>query len=108
MSEESVAFRLGAVERAVEKIAEAVQEIAHSTTQIARLEERHAETRDAMERAFVEIRESKANQVKLDERIRLIEIEIPSLMEIRTQINRAVWGLTGLVGVAIIGLVIVK
>ena len=105
---ELIEHRVGAVERAVESIAESVRVIADSTSKIVRLEERHDETREGLNRAFSETRDMKSDADKVDDRVRVIEVEMPSLKEVKAQINRAVWGLVGLVGIAIVGLVIIK
>lgn len=103
-----IEHRLSAVERAVEKIAEAVQVIAMNTTQIAQLEVRHTETRDGLTRAFDEIEKLQAGDVKADERLKLIEVEMPGLKETRNWVTRAMVGVVGFVGLAVIGLVVLK
>lgn len=108
MSDPVTEHRLSAVERAVVKISEAVERIAENTAQIANLEVRHAETRDGLERAFDEIGKIQGESKALDSRVQVIEQSMPGLTETRTNINRVIWGLAGMVGLALVGLVLVK
>lgn len=111
MSEPSsgiIGHRLDCVERAVEKIAEAVQEIAKSTNQLAQLEIRHAETRDGLERAFDEIAGLQRTDKEIDARIKTVEVEMPGLKETRGWVLRAMLALCCAVGLAVVGLVLVK
>ncbi len=100
--------RLNSVERAVEKIADAVQEIASNTTQIAKLEVRHAETRDSLERAFDEIGRLQGECAKFDDRLKVIEVEMPGLKETRALVMKGILVVLGVVALAVIGLVIPK
>lgn len=68
--------RIRAVEGAVEKIADSMQ-------QLVRLEERHAETRLGLDRAFVAIERRKEEHDRLGERVAKIERDMPGLMESR-------------------------
>lgn len=110
MSEPSsgiIGHRLDCVERAVEKIAEAVQEIAKSTNQLAQLEIRHAETRDGLERAFDEIGRIQTSDKEIDTRLKLIEVEMPGLKETRSWVLRAMLAVLSVVGLAVVGLALV-
>lgn len=124
--------RLTSVERAVETIASAVQEIAKNTTQIARIEVLHAETREGLERAFKEIslsraactkneerlrtieidmpalREAKVEQGEIEKRVLVIETAMPGLKETRSWVLRAMLALCGVVGVAVMATVLTK
>lgn len=100
--------RLSSVEKAVESIAHAVQEIANNTTQIVRLEMQHAETRAGLERAFEEIAKSRTACEKCDERLRTVELDMPGLRETRSWVLRLMLGVLGVVGMAMVGMVVVK
>lgn len=100
--------RLSSVERAVETIAQAVQEIAHNTTQIVRLEMQHAETRAGLERAFEEISKAQIASEKCGSRISLIEVEMPGIKETRGLVNRAMVAAVSAIGIALLGVVIIK
>lgn len=111
--------RLTAVEKAVEKIGEAVETIAKNTSQLALLEQRHAETRDGLERAFTEIarveekREEadgrilaieKAVPENLGKRLGAIEVAMPGLKEARGWLVAGVLAVFAVVGLATIKL----
>ena len=100
--------RVSVVEGAVDRIADAVQEIAKSTSMIAALEVRHAETRDGLERAFTEISKLETSDEKKGERIAAIEIEMPGLREVRKLVVTGVVGIISIVGTAVLGLVILR
>ena len=105
---------------------DAVKDIRDAVVTIARLEERHAETREAINRCF-QSAEKNANAilaVKADneERVALlrseyealkfrlaqIEARISPLEELRGVAMKGVWALVGIVGMALVGLVLVK
>ncbi len=100
--------RLTSVEKAVESIAHAVQEIASNTTQIVKLEMQHAETRAGLERAFEEIGKSRAACERCNERLRTVELDMPGLRETRSWVLRLMLGVLGVVGMAMVGMVVVK
>jgi len=108
MSSELIEHRLTAVESALTKVAQAIEDIAASTRLIAQLELKHAETRDALERAFGEIAKHKSECDRIDGRLRDVEMEIPSLTEMRMKFDKALYSIVGLVGVALVGLVLAK
>lgn len=105
---------------------DAVKDIRDAVVTIARLEERHAETREAINRCFqsAERNASAILAVKADteERVALlrseyealkfrlaqIESRISPLEELRGVAMKGVWALVGIVGMALVGLVLVK
>lgn len=91
-------FRVSALEGVVSEIKLAVKSIDQSLQTLARLEERHAETRDGLERAFGEIKDH-------EDRIRSVESDMPTMRLIRNWIVSGVLGTLGLVGVAVAKLV---
>lgn len=82
--------RLEAVERDMGEIKQAIQGIAGSLQTLARLEERHQETRDSLSRAFGQIEDH-------EQRIRHIERDIPVTKLVRNWVIAAMTGLCGLV-----------
>jgi len=112
---------------------EAVKDIRDAVVTIARLEERHVETRQAIERCFASAEKNAdaivaANQAlvaaKQDsnvsiasmrsdvESLRLqmskVEGRVAVVEELRGTVMRGVWSVIGLVGAALVGLVLVK
>jgi septal ring factor EnvC (AmiA/AmiB activator) len=79
--------RLDAVERDVSEIKQAIQSIAGSLQTLARLEERHQETREALNRSFAQLDDH-------EKRLRVMEHETP--------INKLVrnWVLAGVTAMA--------
>lgn len=108
MNDKVLEHRIDCVERAVEKIADAVQEIAKSTSQLAQLEIRHAETRDGLERAFDEIGCLQKTDKETDLRLKAIEVDMPGLKETRSWVLRAMLAVLGVVGTAMVGMVVLK
>lgn len=100
--------RVSVVESALETIAEAVKEIARNTTQIAQIEARHEETRNGLNRAFIEIDAINTEAKGVSSRITAVEIDMPGLREMRKYVVTAVVGIVSMVGVAVIGLVLLK
>ena len=94
---------------------DAVKDIRDAVVTIARLEERHVETREAINRCFagvekqsydvaalrVDIDHIKRDLVRVEGRLTVVE-------ELRSAVMRGVWSLVGLVGLAVAGLVFVK
>jgi len=91
-------FRLKALEDSMGRIGAAVDGINGSLVALTRLEERHMETRQGLERAFAAIKEARedgAAAVKearetsakdrdaTNERLRLVELEMPTLRLVR-------------------------
>lgn len=86
-------YRLATVEDAVKSIAE-------NLTQLTALEQKHIETREALGRAFSELKDH-------DVRIKAVEIEMPTLKLTRGWVITGVIGIVTLVGIAATSLVIV-
>ena len=86
--------QITALRDAVIRIEEATSRIADATEAMARLEERHAATRDGLVRAFGEIE-------KLDGRIAAVEKEVPSMRLMRT----VVFGSVLLLAIAAVGVI---
>lgn len=100
--------RMQALESAVQDIRDAVGQIAEAMVKIARLEERHQETRESLGRAFDRLDAVEKQQG--DTRVELVTIkaEIQPLKESRGWMVSGILGVLSLVGVAMIGLVLVK
>lgn len=93
-------LRLSLVERDVDGIKRAISEIRDSTKEISKslqllavLEQRHAETRDGLERAFIQLLDHET-------RLRNIEAEMPTMKMARGWTITGVIGIVGLVGLA--------
>lgn len=84
-------YRLGMIEKTL-------QAISDNLTQLATLEQKHIETRDALARAFKQID-------RTDERVRVIEMDMPTLRIVRKWVMAAVLGIVALVGVELIKMV---
>ena len=69
--------------------------------QLATLETQHAETRAAMGRAFEEIAE-------VEDRVTVLEMDMPVLKLTSSWVQRAAVGTLGVVGLALLAVVIVK
>ncbi len=101
---------------------DAVKDIRDAVVTIARLEERHAETRESINRCFQSV-EKNANAIlalkddnedrvavlrseyeELKFRIAQIEARISPLEELRGVAMKGVWALVGIVGMALVGL----
>jgi len=91
--------RVAVLERSCDDMKSAIFDIRDSLQVLARLEERHAETRDALGRAFNDIE-------KMEERVKNIELHLPGLIEMRGWVVMGMLGIAGLVGVALVGLVV--
>lgn len=86
----------------------ALTTIADALIKIARLEERHIETRDSLARAFSAI--EKVEHEQTEQRVVIAEMrgDMKQLQEVRGWIVSGVLAVAGLVGVAVVGLVVVK
>lgn len=109
-NDEIIAFRLASLEKITSEMAIAVKSIAESLTTMVRLEVKHEETREALERAFTAITNHRIAQdvvnKDIEMRSRAIETEMPTMKLTR---GWAITGATSAVGilfVAIIGLVL--
>lgn len=100
--------RLELVERAVSDIRDAVGQIAQAMDKIARLEERHQETRASLGRAFDRLDSIEKTQGELRVTLVRLEAAIVPLQESRGWMVKGMLALTGLVGFSVIGLVLVK
>ena len=99
MTEADHEVRLRMLEGNHDELQEAVKSIRDSLQSLVRLEERHIETKQSINRAFVELK-------SVDDRVKDIEIEIPALKEVRGWIITGVLGVMGLVGIALLTLVV--
>lgn len=135
MSDESeiaiLSHRVTAVEEtmreAIGEIRDGIREIAANTGKLAVLEERHAETRDGLVRAFTEIgklERSKCEQSacqaidaqirvvesrvpeKLEDRLMSIEVAMPALKETRRWVVAGVLAIVAAVGAAALSIVV--
>lgn len=107
MNEIATDTRLALLERDVNEIKEAIKSIAVSNSEISRslqtiavLETEHANTRQSLERAFSEIA-----SVKLE--VAEISRDMPGLKEIRGWVVTGVLAVAGIVGAAMV-LVVVR
>lgn len=100
-----IEHRIGAVEQAVERISLAVQKMAESTAKLVTLEERHAETREGLERAFRSIEQREHEHDSLVDRVMTIEVAMPGLKEVRSWVIRGVLSIIGVIGMAMLMMV---
>lgn len=91
----------GTVSDVMGEIRDGIKEIATNTGKLAVLEERHAETRDGLNRAFAEIKNN-------HDRIDVVEAALPPLKEARGWVVTAGLGIISVVGLALVGLVMAK
>lgn len=109
--------RVTVVENAVEKIERSVSRIADSMGQIVALEAKHADTREAVNRAFLTIdKHVGLDQVEhlaiskrisdVDARVQRVEVMLPSLQEARGWMVKAMMLVLTVVIGAIIALVV--
>jgi hypothetical protein len=82
--------RLALLEDAVRRLAESQHEISESLKQMVRLETCHVETREGLNRAFIEME-------KMDERLREVEQALP---ELKTTSRWVKWGVIAVVATA--------
>ena len=82
-AEEIIEYRVRSLESSVSKIEMSVASIDRSLQELAKLEANHAETCDSLERAFSSIERNRADYEasceKVDDRIRVIELQMPIL-----------------------------
>ena len=81
------AWRLNRIEDTLEKVSETLGKLAV-------LEQRHIETREAIERSFSEIK-------ALNERMRAVELDMPMLRHVKNWIVSGVVAVVGVVGMAV-------
>lgn len=96
-----VEHAVAAIARTNEKTQESLSKMADAMVTLARLDERQSENRDALERVATE-------QAKHAERLRTVEIALPPLVEMRGYVVKALVALCGMVGAALVGLVLIK
>ena len=99
MTDENMHSRISGVEATLGEIRDAMRAVASAIERLTRLEERHAETRTALERAFTA-------QERLDARVTTIERQIPVLELTSAWVRRGVLGVLAAVGLALLGLVV--
>lgn len=100
-------YRLTAVERAIGEMGRATDKIADALEAIARLEERHSETREAIGRAFREVADMKRDASDARLALESLKGQIAPLQESRRWMIAGMLGVVGLVGAAVIGLVLI-
>ena len=112
---------------AIGEIRDGIREIAANTGKLAVLEERHAETRDGLVRAFDQIEALRISKCessacrsiddrvrsvegripeRLEDRLMSIEVDLPALKEVRKWVVAGISVVVGAVVVAVIGLVV--
>lgn len=94
-------FRVSNLETMVSEIRSAVKGIDGSLKILAALEARHAQTSDAVARAFNEIKDHET-------RLRTAESDLPTMRLVRNWVIAGVIGCVSMVGVATASLVIVS
>jgi len=92
-------YRLSALESSVGEIRSAVKSIDASLQILSRLEQRHAETRDGLERAFSELADHET-------RVRVIEAEQPTTKLIKGWVIGGIVGGLSMMGIALVKLVV--
>lgn len=93
--------KVTAMEQVMVRVAEALE-------RLARLEERHYKQAEGLNRAFVELAKVETKWTAIDDRLSIVEVEMPSLKTTRKWVQAAVVSVVGVVGLALIGMVIVK
>lgn len=92
--------RIRVLERSHEKTAQAIDAIRKSLESLVRLEERHAESKEAINRAFTYIE-------KIEARLEEIERKMPGLVEVRRWVVRGVLAIVSVVFVALLSTIII-
>jgi hypothetical protein len=78
-------------------IEETLRAVSENLQRLTTLEQRHVDTREALERAFDTIE-------KVDGRLKHVELEMPVLKIVKNWVITAVIGIVGLVGIALFAL----
>lgn len=94
ISREALSWRVRHLEHAVDEIRDATKQIAEAMQTLAVLEERHAQTRDALERAFGALESH-------EDRLRKIENRVPEFRRTVGWVNGAVIAIVAGVGSAL-------
>lgn len=94
-------YRLKLLEQAVQETSKILASINVTLQQLATLEVHHAETREALERAFTKL-------ASLDGRLAEVELKLPVLILTSSWVRGGVIGILTLVGAAIIKLIILR
>lgn len=102
-----VEHAIGVVQGAVGEMRDAVSQIADAVTKIARLEERHSETREGLGRAFRRIEEMEKEQSDQAILIERINGQLAPLQETRKWVVGGIISIVGIVGTAVITLVVI-
>jgi hypothetical protein len=106
--DDTTSFRLSAVERQLENQTEALNKIGEAINRFSLLEERHLETRGALERAFHALEKADHALEQVDKRVSSIELAMPQLQETRKWVILGILGGLGLMGAALLKLVFVR
>lgn len=102
-------FRVSSLEKVVGEIGQSVKSIDGSLQALTRLEARHAETRDGLARAFAAVQRLEDEDLKDHEnRLRVMEADMPTVRLIRGWVIAGVIGVVSLVGVAVVGIVLIS
>lgn len=115
-------IRVTNLEKVVDRVSKAVESIDESLKILARLEVHHEQTRSSLERAFdgldacsarirsledscVRAADCKERCVRIDDKVKRIEIEMPTIKLIRGWVLTGVVAVVALVGTAVVNLV---
>ena len=90
-------LRMRTLEKIVDKITASVESIDESLKTLVRLDILHDETRAALNRAFIEIAQTKLDH---ETRIRLVESDMPTMRLVRNWVVAGVVAIVAMVGVA--------
>lgn len=91
--------RVSNLEDVVDEVKNAVKSIDQSLRTLASLEVKHEETRNGLNRAFESISDH-------EDRMRLMEVEMPTLKMVRGWVIAGVIGIMGTFGVSILHLIL--
>lgn len=98
--------RLASLEEAVDEIKDAVKGINESMKELVKVSVLQTEHSTAMERAFSELKDITQLIGGIQNRVLVIETTLPKYEEMRGLLLKAVVGIIGAVGVAVLSLVI--
>ena len=98
--------RITMLEKSNERIGDAIISINENLKSLVRLEERHAETRGAIERAFLSIEKIESAALCLERRVVVVEAAMPGLERLRECAINMLIGVACIVGLAVVALVI--